>query len=116
VATEAATPPAEHAAARARAELVATLRASGAATETWSGQGMALLGRAHAAASTDSGCFVAGCAAVFTYASQSDYMQQRAALEASPEYTAWTGGKRWTDVEQLGDGRVRVGLLLYRPD
>ena len=95
-------------------EQFATLRASGSANEVWVSQGMAVLDAV--GAGSDLGCFVAACGGVFVFASQADYTQRRATVEASTAYAAWTGGKRWTDVEQLRDGRVRVALLLYRPD
>jgi hypothetical protein len=113
-------PPAEVTDPHAQTEretLVADLRASGSGAEPWDAQGTALLaaiGR-RAVATSQAGCFTAGCAATFTFASRTELDRARIEAARSPQYRAWTGGKRWTTPEVSRD-RVVITLLLYRPD
>lgn len=95
-----------------------TLRTSGAGRESWDGQATSLLeaGAAGAISSTAPECYIAGCAATFTFASDARYRERTAALIASDAYRAWTGGKVLTEPDHQPDGRVVVTLLLYRPD
>ena len=97
--------------------LLDDLRASGSAAEPWDAQGTALLAAIghRAVATSQVGCFTAGCAATFTFASRSDLDRARIEATQSPQYRAWTGGKRWTTPEISRD-RVVITLLLYRPD
>lgn len=114
--------PDEQQAARvARAErdkVLDGLRNSGSGAEPWDHDAATLLdavGR-RAQRGEQAGCFVAGCGGSFVFASASDFESQRAEIEATPEYQAWTGGKRWTVPEAQPDGTVVVALALYRPD
>ena len=97
---------------------LATLRASGSGRESWDGQATALLEAAAAGSisSTAPECYIAGCAATFTFASEARYRERAAALTASDVYQAWTGGKLLAEPDRRPDGRVVVTLLLYRPD
>jgi hypothetical protein len=101
-----------------RAQLISALLDSGPASESWSGQATKLLEQIskRATGMTPEGCYIAGCAATFVFASIAEYEKAIAASMNLPEYHSWTGGKRWTTPEQAPDGRVLVALLLYRPD
>jgi len=101
-----------------RATLLETMHQSGDASEAWAPRATQLIGAIgkYAAATTPEGCFVAGCAATFAFASRADFDHAMAEVSASADYQAWTGGKRWTAPELAPDGRVLVALLLYRPD
>jgi hypothetical protein len=94
------------------------LEESGEGSEAWSSQGLGLLDAlgATAAAISEPGCFVAGCGAMFTFASEDAYQRQLARLVASDAYAAWTGGKVWSPLQTRADRSVVVVLLLYRPD
>ena len=101
-----------------REKMLATMHDSGAANESWAPRATTLIdevGR-HATSTTPAGCFVAGCAATFTFASQMDYLHMLAEINANDDYKAWTGGKHWTMPETAPDGTVTLALLLYRPD
>jgi hypothetical protein len=100
-----------------RDRVLAVVRRSGEASEPWVPQARSLFDSiaGRNTAFTFEGCFVAGCAATFTFASRGDYELQRRDSEASTEYAAWTGGKQWTAPMMAGD-RVEVTLVLYRPD
>jgi hypothetical protein len=95
---------------------LATLRASGSGHESWVGQATALLESVDAIKRTTPECYIAGCAATFTFASDASYRERIAVLTTSDNYRAWTGGKALTVPEGQPDGRVIVTLLLYRPD
>jgi hypothetical protein len=97
---------------------LATLRASGSGRESWDGQATSLLEAVAAGAlsSTTPECYIAGCAATFTFANDAVYRERTAAMTASDTYRAWTGGKVLTEPDRKPDGRVVVTLLLYRPD
>jgi hypothetical protein len=102
-----------------RAQLIEALRDSGPASESWVGRATTLLeeiSKEYAAGMTPEGCYIAGCAGTFVFASVADYERAIAASMALPDYQGWTGGKRWTTPEHAPDGRVLVALLLYRPD
>jgi hypothetical protein len=101
-----------------REKALTTLQDSGVASESWAPRATAVINEVgrHATSTTPAGCFVAGCAATFTFASQMDYLHALADINASDEYKAWTGGKHWTMPETAPDGTVTMALLLYRPD
>lgn len=86
--------------------------------ESWNAQGIELLqafgGRAQT--TTDLGCYMAGCVATFTFASESTYRAAYDDVTATRAYAAWTGGKRVSSPEVLPDGRVIVAIALERPD
>ena len=109
------------AAAADRAErdaLLAGLRESGRGDEPWDAQAGALfaaLGRAPAVADV-TGCYIAGCGATFTFPSDAAYRQRLVEVEPTDASRAWTGGRRFSKPEPMPDGRVVVGLVLYRPD
>lgn len=91
---------------------------SGEAKEEWVDRAtnlFDLIGR-QALATSKLGCYVAGCGATFTFPSVAEFDRRRAIVEASDEYKAWTGGKKWTTPEPTPDGRIVVALILYRPD
>jgi hypothetical protein len=106
-------------AARAERETVlANLRESGSASESWEGQASALFQTfardvVHV---SDDRCFVAGCGATLTFPSEAAMRRAFDDLQTSEAYRKWTGGKRITAPEHLDDGRVVVALVLYRPD
>jgi hypothetical protein len=111
--------PAEQRTARAdRQQIIGALHDSGSGTEPWSAQGTAVLDViAHAGGTqSEGGCYVAGCGAVFTFESESDYRRGVDTLLASEAFRAWTGGKRFASPERLPDGRVIIAIALYRPD
>jgi hypothetical protein len=90
----------------------------GSHEESWNATGIDLLhafGRG-AQATTDLGCYMAGCIATFTFASESAYRAAYDEVTATPDYAAWTGGKRASAPEVLPDGRVIVAIALERPD
>jgi hypothetical protein len=95
-----------------------SVRASGDAHEEWAARGTTLLTSAgqHGAQVYGAGCFIAGCGATLSFASDADYRRGIDALVASDAYTAWTGGKKITAPERQPDGHVLVGVVLYRPD
>jgi hypothetical protein len=101
-----------------RPSALVELEESGEGSEAWSSQGTALLDAfgASSAAMTERGCFVAGCAALFTFSSEDDYQRQLARLVASDAYAAWTGGKVLSPLQLRADHKVVVSLVLYRPD
>ncbi|MFT3695679.1 MAG: hypothetical protein QM831_21255 [Kofleriaceae bacterium] len=94
---------------------LATLRASGPGHEVWNDQATKLLESVDALSHTAAECYVAGCAATFTFVDDARYAEAAAKLEQSDAYGAWTGGKTWTAPEHR-DGHTLVTLLLYRPD
>ena len=101
-----------------RDEAFTALMSSGEAKEEWVDRANNLfdsIGR-QALATSKIGCYVAGCGATFTFPSVAEFDRRRALVEASDEYKAWTGGKKWTTPEPTPDGRIAVALLLYRPD
>jgi hypothetical protein len=86
--------------------------------EGWNEQGTDLLrafGRG-AVATSDLNCYMAGCIATFTFASEDAFHATYDEVTTSPRYAAWTGGKRVTAPELLPDGRVIVAVALERPD
>jgi hypothetical protein len=101
-----------------RDNALASLRASGVGDEVWNGQATTLLDSfaTNGVSINDRACFIAGCAATFTFASDRDYRERAAELVETDAYRAWTGGKRFTSTETRADGRIVVALLLYRPD
>jgi len=101
-----------------REQLLAKVRDPRQGHEAWNERGIALLQQlgASAIATTEVGCYMAGCVAVFTFASQGAYDGARDRLVALPEYRAWTGGKTFTTPEQRGDGSVVVAVVFERPD
>jgi hypothetical protein len=95
-----------------------TLRESGTAAETWDAQATKLL-TAFGAGSlehTAVECYTAGCATTVTFASADAYRGRVVELVASPDYRAWTGGKRFSAPEAHTGTSVMVALVLYRPD
>ncbi len=101
-----------------REAVLASLRDSGPSAESWDAQATMLLdsvARSPAAAS-ETGCFVAGCGATFTFPSKTEYQRRLDSLLASDGYLAWTGGRRLTAPETRPDGRIVMALVLYRPD
>jgi hypothetical protein len=117
-----ATAPADadpHETARAqRVALVERVSHSGKHREKWAGQGEALLDdiASHAERIDDRGCYLSGCMASYTFASNSAYQDMLQLETTTPQWAKWTGGKRWSAVEDLDGGRVIVTLVLYRPD
>ncbi len=106
-------------AARAEREAVmTTLAHSGIGDEAWAAQAGALFTAIAQPPVTVSvtGCYIAGCGATFTFASEADYRRTLAGLAELAAYRAWTGGKKLTNPETRSDGSVVVGLVLYRPD
>jgi hypothetical protein len=103
---------------RQREEKMATMRASGAAEETWDAQAKAFFATVATGPVTasDVGCYIAGCAATFTFPSEDSFYARTAEARSTPAYDAWTGGKLLTPPEILPDGRVRASWILYRPD
>lgn len=112
--------PAMPADASSRAERVAAmqaLRRSGPADEGWNAQaGEVFDATKRSATVTDVGCYVVGCGATLTFASETAYRDELARVQALTAFRAWTGGKQITSAEIQADGRVVVALLLYRPD
>ncbi|MDB4953677.1 MAG: hypothetical protein JWO36_1246 [Myxococcales bacterium] len=100
-----------------RTTVLASVRDSGEAHESWEAQGTSLL-RAFEGQGTvsDVGCYVAGCGATLTFRSQAAYQRALDDITASAAYREWTGGKRLTSPEIAADGSVSVALVLYRPD
>ena len=101
-----------------RDEAFTALMSSGEAKEEWVDRASNLfdsIGR-QALATSKVGCYVAGCGATFTFPSVAEFDRRRALVEASDDYKAWTGGKKWTTPEPTPDGRIAVALILYRPD
>ena len=104
--------------ARVREMVLEDLKQSGDGTEDWNGSAesvFAAIGKPPVSFSDD-GCWVAGCAATFTYASQDAYEQALAALPAMPAYKGWSAGKRLTPPDLRPDGTVQMTIVLYRPD
>ena len=97
---------------------LARLHASGSGVESWDRQGLALLDSiAHDGVEIhDAGCYIAGCGASFTFASEAEYHRRIDELGGSELYRGWTGGKHLTGPEIHSDGRVTIALVLYRPD
>jgi hypothetical protein len=106
------------AARQERETVLASLRESGEGHEGWETQATELFGSLanRDTQVSDVGCYIAGCAATFTFSSQAAYHSQIDRLQTSPAYAAWTGGKRYSAPETREDGRVIVALVLYRPD
>ena len=98
--------------ASARAEVIARLHESGSGVEPWDDQGQALLASlAHDGVEIrDSGCFIAGCGATYTFPSEAEYRRRFDEFAASDLYRAWTGGKRITDPERIRCGWSRNRL------
>jgi hypothetical protein len=86
------------------------LRRSGAANEVWVPDAIRLVHSVAPDAAVE--CYVAGCGAQLSFASESAYQD---AVRAIAEDRTWTGGKLWTDAAR-GRGRITVALVLYRPD
>ena len=107
-------PPVDAASTSERDQVLDVVRASGPANEPWDAQARSLFESIDPSVSID-GCYVAGCAATFTFASEASYDARRRDAERSTEYAAWTGGKRWTAPVVTGS-KVAVSLVLYRPD
>jgi len=101
-----------------RETLLATIRDPRAGHEPWDETGLALLDQLGRDASdvTDRGCYMAGCIATFTFASDASYRRAIDDLTTSAEYAAWTGGKQITSPETLANGQVVIALVLQRPD
>jgi hypothetical protein len=106
-------------AARAqRTEWVHSAIASGSGRENWTDQGQALVDEIAKRAEhvEDSGCFIQGCTATYTFPSRAAYDTAYRDITDSETYAAWTGGKRWSSPEEQDDGRIIVALILYRPN
>jgi hypothetical protein len=100
-----------------RESALQTLKRSGPAEESWNPQAGAVFDSIRTSATlADVGCYVVGCGATLTFASDRSYRDGLAQLEASTAYRAWTGGKKTTSPEVQTDGSVVVALLLFRPD
>jgi len=112
--------PPELAAAKLERELaLAKAEQSGKVVAPWANDGNLLLEAiahdAHAAGWTQAGCFAAGCAGTFLFASDDAMTRGRALAEALAGYRAWTGSKHWTAPERWLDGRVSITLVLGPP-
>ncbi|HTR53322.1 MAG TPA: hypothetical protein VMJ10_21660 [Kofleriaceae bacterium] len=112
--------PPELAAAKLERELaVGKLAQSGKVAAPWGHDGNLLLETiahdGHAAGWTQVGCFSAGCAGTFLFASDDAMTHGRAIAEALDGYRAWTGDKHWTAPERWLDGRVSITLVLESP-
>ena len=104
--------------ARVREMVLEDLQESGSGAEDWNGDAetvFAAIGRPPVSF-TEDGCFVAGCAATFTYPSKDAYERALAALPEFPPYRGWTAGKRLTPPDVHADGTVQMTVILYRPD
>jgi len=102
-----------------REQMMTSLHQSGSGQESWVAQGTAaldVLAHASGVQASDAGCFIAGCGAVFTFATETDYRRGVDTLLASDAFHAWTGGKRFAPPERLPDGQVVIAIVLYRPD
>jgi hypothetical protein len=102
-----------------REQMITSLRQSGSGQEVWVAQGTAaldVLAHASGVQMTEAGCFIAGCGAVFTFATETEYRRGVDTLLASDAFRAWTGGKRFAPPERMPDGRVVIAIVLYRPD
>lgn len=112
------TPSERDAAKTQRTQWVQRAIASGSGREIWTDQGQELIdeiGRL-AAGVEDSGCFLTGCTATYTFPSRASYDDAYREVTGSPSYAAWTGGKRWSTPEEQDDGRIIVALIIYRPN
>jgi hypothetical protein len=95
--------------------MLALLRNSGPGKESWNGQANAIFDLvAESGARLRSDCFVAGCAATFSFPSEDAYQASAARLVQTSEYRGWTGGKELV-ADRVGE-HVTVTVLLYRPD
>jgi hypothetical protein len=114
VAADAGTDPAQV----EREQLLARIRDPLHGHEGWNDRGIALLQQlgADARTTTELGCYMAGCIAVFTFASADAYQRAHDRLVASADYAAWTGAKKLTTPEERGDGSVVVAVAFERPD
>jgi hypothetical protein len=101
-----------------REQLVARIRDPKAGHEPWDDKGLAILDRVarDAVATTDRGCYMAGCVATFTFSSEETYRRVVDEITAAPEWTAWTGGKQFSPPETLVNQHVVVAVVLERPD
>jgi hypothetical protein len=101
-----------------REQLLARIRDPLHGHEGWNDRGIALLQQlgADAQATTELGCYMAGCVAVFAFASHDAYQRARDRIVSSPDYVAWTGSKKFTAPEERGDGSVVVAVAFERPD
>jgi hypothetical protein len=110
--------PAELDAHTRREQLVARIRDPKAGHEPWDDKGLAILDRvAHdAVATSDRGCYMAGCVATFTFPSEAVYRRTVDEITAAPEWIAWTGGKQLSPPETLVNHQVVVAVVLERPD
>jgi hypothetical protein len=101
-----------------RKQWMDTVTQSGLGREPWTPAGEALIDQVGAKAEhTESGgCWTTGCMGTYTFTSRSVYDEVYADTLRSDGWTKWTGGKRWSKPEQQDDGKVVVGLFLYRPD
>jgi hypothetical protein len=101
-----------------REQLLARIRDPLHGHEAWNDRGIALLQQlgADARSTTELGCYMAGCIAVFAFASADAYQRAHDRLVASPDYAAWTGAKKFTAPEERGDGSVVVAVAFERPD
>ena len=91
-------------------EALEALRNSGTASEVWVTDAERLVHSIAPAATVE--CYVAGCGAQLSFASEAAYQD---AVRAVADDHTWTGGKRWSEAARDG-GRVSVALILYRPD
>lgn len=62
------------------------------------------------------GCYMAGCFATVSFASESIEQSALARVQRSADYTSWTGAKRTTPIEESADGKITIALVLERPD
>jgi hypothetical protein len=101
-----------------RERLVARIRDPKAGYEPWDDKGLAILDRVArvAVATTDRGCYMAGCIATFTFPSAEVYQSVVEEITATPEWIAWTGGKQFSPPEKLVNQQVVVAVVLERPD
>ena len=105
-------------AADARERLLSRVRDHGTNLEPWVASGRALLARlsTEASSTTDDGCYMAGCTATFTFASEATFDKATASWRATAEVRAWTGGVQVSDPEITRTGSVVVAVVLFRPD
>jgi hypothetical protein len=103
-----------------RADALLHLRQSGPGEESWNPRAGdvfdAIAALVPPVTITERGCYVVGCRAVVTFASESAYRAELAQIDRLAAYRAWTGGKQITSPDVRPDGRVVVALLLFRPD
>lgn len=101
-----------------RERLVARIRDPKAGYEPWNDKALAILDRIarDAVATTDRGCYMAGCIATFTFPSAAVYQRVLDETMAAAEWIAWTGGKQFSSPETLASRQVVVTVVLERPD